>query len=61
MSKLNMKLTTRDEENVNMLKERYGFVQTSELVRFLLINATEQIRREGYEHSKVAENDSIFQ
>lgn len=56
-----MKLTTRDEENVNMLKERYGFVQTSELVRFLLINATEQIRREGYEHSKVAENDSIFQ
>jgi hypothetical protein len=41
-----MKLTARDEQNVTMLKERYGFDQTSELVRFLLINTSEQVRRE---------------
>ena len=46
MSKLNMKLTARDEENINLLKKRYGFEQTSELIRFLLINACEEVRRD---------------
>lgn len=58
MSKLNMKLTVRDEENVNKLKERYGYEQTSELVRYLLINACEQLRKEHQDATSVHSNSS---
>lgn len=59
MSKLNMKMTSRDEENVNLLKGRYGFEQTSELVRFLLINACEEVRREQQQRSLAVTNTNI--
>ena len=44
--RFNMRLTDMDEEKITVLKKRYGFVQTSELFRFLLINTYEQVRNE---------------
>jgi Arc/MetJ-type ribon-helix-helix transcriptional regulator len=41
-----MKLNPKDEEKINILKERYGFSQTSELIRYLLTNTLEEIRKE---------------
>jgi hypothetical protein len=35
-AKLNMRLNAKDEQKIAVLKERYGFTQTSELIRFLL-------------------------
>jgi hypothetical protein len=37
----------RDEEKISMLKERYGFNQTSELIRFLLTSTIEEIHKES--------------
>jgi len=47
MSKFNMKLSKMDEEKINFLKQRYGYTQTSELIRHLLTNTVEQVRRES--------------
>lgn len=44
--RFNMRLTDMDEEKITVLKKRYGFVQTSELFRFLLTNTYEQVRNE---------------
>jgi hypothetical protein len=41
MSKLNMRLTSHDEKKISLLKERYGYKQTSELIRYLLTNSIE--------------------
>jgi hypothetical protein len=34
--KLNMRLTSKDIEKINTLKELHGFEQTSDLIRYLL-------------------------
>ena len=44
--RFNMRLTDMDEEKITLLKKRYGFVQTSELFRFLLTTIYEQVRNE---------------
>lgn len=41
-----MRLTEMDEEKVKFLKKRYGFSQTSELIRYLLTNTYEQTKKE---------------
>jgi hypothetical protein len=46
MTKLNMRLNPKDEQKIALLKERYGFTQTSELIRFLL-TTFEQMQLEG--------------
>lgn len=47
-AKLNMRLTSKDEEKIELLKQRYGFNQTSQLIRYLLTNSVESIRKEQY-------------
>lgn len=44
--RFNMRLTEMDEEKVKFLKKRYGFSQTSELIRYLLTNTYEQTKKE---------------
>ena len=36
MSELRMKLSSKEEENINNLKEKYGFKKTEDLFRFLV-------------------------
>ncbi len=36
MTKFEMKLTPKDEEKINNLKEKYGFEKTEDLFRFLV-------------------------
>ena len=36
MSEIRMKLGSKDEENINKLKEKYGFTNTEDLFRFLV-------------------------
>lgn len=47
MTKLNMRLNPKDEDKINILKERYGLTQTSELVRFLITSIVYEIEKEG--------------
>jgi hypothetical protein len=44
--RFNMRLTDMDEEKITLLKKRYGFVQTSELFRYILTTVYEQVRNE---------------
>jgi hypothetical protein len=46
MQKLNVRLTPRDEENISLLKEKYGILQTSELVGPLISLTAEQTQKE---------------
>lgn len=46
MSKLNMVLTPKDEDKINLLKEKYGLTQNTELVRFLITYMAEQVQTE---------------
>ena len=41
-----MRLTPNDEDKINVLKKRYGFTQSSDLIRYLLTNTIEQLQRE---------------
>jgi hypothetical protein len=41
--KLNMVINPKDEEKINLLKERYGLTRNSELVRFVITHMAEQI------------------
>lgn len=50
--KFTIRLTPRDEEKINSLKERYGYTQTSELIRFLLTSQYEQMRSEDRGQSR---------
>jgi hypothetical protein len=43
MTKLNMVLSSTDEEKINLLKKKYGLTQPSELVRFVITHMAEQI------------------
>jgi hypothetical protein len=36
MRELHMKLSSKDEENINKLKEKYGFKNTEDLFKFLV-------------------------
>jgi hypothetical protein len=36
MRELHMKLSSKDEENINKLKEKYGFKKTEDLFKFLV-------------------------
>jgi hypothetical protein len=36
MRELHMKLSPKDEENINKLKEKYGFKNTEDLFKFLV-------------------------
>ena len=36
MRELRMKLSSKDEQNIDKLKEKYGFKETEELFRFLV-------------------------
>jgi hypothetical protein len=36
MKELHMKLSSKDEENINKLKEKYGFKNTEDLFKFLV-------------------------
>lgn len=36
MSEFRIKLTSKDEENINNLKEKYGFKKTEDLFKFLV-------------------------
>jgi len=35
MNEIRIKLSSKDEENINKLKEKYGFKKTEDLFRFL--------------------------
>ena len=43
MTKLNMRLSENDKIKIQKLKEKYGFLQTTELIRYIL---TKEIERE---------------
>ncbi len=47
VTKLNMVLTPKDEQKINILKNKYGLTQTSELVRFVITYMTDQIPKEN--------------
>ena len=36
MNEIRIKLSSKDEENINKLKEKYGFKKTEDLFRFLV-------------------------
>jgi len=42
-----MRLNPKDEDKINILKERYGLTQTSELVRFLITSIAYEIENGG--------------
>jgi hypothetical protein len=46
MSKLNMVLTPKDEDKINLLKDKYGLTQNTELIRFLITYMADQVRKE---------------
>jgi hypothetical protein len=41
-----MKLTTSDDVKIQYLKKHFGFTQTSELIRFILIREAERVLAE---------------
>lgn len=45
--KLNMRLSMQDVNKINSLKKRHGFVQTSDLIRYLL---TKELDSTGKTH-----------
>lgn len=45
MTKLNIRLTENDIRRINKLKDKYGFTQTGELIRFLLAKDTDEIKK----------------
>ena len=42
MAQLFMRLNSKDEYKIMLLKNLYGYTKTSELIRHLLINAIEE-------------------
>jgi hypothetical protein len=42
-----MVLTPKDEQKINILKNKYGLTQTSELIRFVITYMTEHIPKEN--------------
>ena len=43
MTKLNIRLSQKDEENIKKLKEYYGLTENSELVRYVLTSAVRNL------------------
>jgi hypothetical protein len=41
-----MRLTPKDEHKIKLLKERFGFNQTSDLIRYLITDKIEELIRE---------------
>jgi hypothetical protein len=41
-----MTLTPKDEDKINLLKEKYELSQTTELVRFLINHTAEMVSKE---------------
>ena len=42
MSEIRIKLSSKDKENINKLKEKYGFNKTEDLFRFLVTIFSQQ-------------------
>ncbi|MGC2685407.1 MAG: hypothetical protein WA323_26430 [Candidatus Nitrosopolaris sp.] len=47
MSKLNMRLSPNDEEKINILREKYGILLSSEIVRLALSIAATSVNSAG--------------
>lgn len=48
MSTFHMRLNSKDEDKIKILKDKYGYTQTSELVRYLLNSKLEEeMKKEG--------------
>jgi len=45
MGKISMELDAKEEEKLRVLKEKYGFKSTTELIRFLLTKEYEAVSK----------------
>lgn len=56
MPRLLMRLNPKDELKIKMLKEKYGYTQTSELIRYLVNTKIEELMAER----KLKERCSVY-